>query len=108
MSYVGLRKIAGFNPAQAIISAVFENELPVDNQSKGYAVFSKVKTSKPTTAALQETYRLSEIVSPPFPTPDSAAACAFILSNGATLNKATAGLREAKKRLRSIIRLEGN
>lgn len=107
-SYVGLRKIAGFNIAQAIINAVFEHELPANNQSLGYAVFSKVNTPKPTTVALQKTYRLSGVVSPPFPVPNNDAACALVLSHGATLKNATAGFNEAKKRLRNILRSEGN
>jgi predicted ATP-grasp superfamily ATP-dependent carboligase len=107
-SYVGLRKTAGFNLAQAIINAVVEHELPANNQSLGYAVFSKVSTPKPTAIALQKTYRLNEIVSPPFPVADDDAACAVVLSHGATLKEATAGFREAKKRLRNIIRSEGN
>ena len=107
-SYVGLRKTAGFNLAQAIINAVVEHELPANNQSLGYAVFSKVSTPKPTAVALQKTYRLNEIVSPPFPVADDDAACAFVLSHGATLKEATAGFHEAKKRLRNIIRSEGN
>jgi predicted ATP-grasp superfamily ATP-dependent carboligase len=106
-SYLGLRKIVGFNPAQAIINAALENRLPANNQSRGYAVFSKVQTLKPTIAALQETYSLSGIVSPPFPVPDNDTACALVLSHGATLKEAKAELHEAKKRLRSIIRLEG-
>jgi predicted ATP-grasp superfamily ATP-dependent carboligase len=107
-SYVGLRKIGGFNPAQAIINATLENKLPANNQSRGYAVFSKVQTLKPATAALQETYSLSGVVSPPFPVADSDVACALVLSHGATLEEAKAEFHEAKKRLRSIIHLEGN
>jgi len=107
-SYVGLRKTAGFNLAQAIINAVVEHELPANNQSLGYAVFSKVSTPKPTAVALQKTYRLNEVVSPPFPVADDDAACAVVLSHGATLKEATAGFHEAKKRLRNIIRSEGN
>ncbi|MCJ7762351.1 ATP-grasp domain-containing protein [Candidatus Bathyarchaeota archaeon] len=107
-SYVGLRKIAGFNLAQAIINAVFENELPADNQSRGYAVFSKINVPKPTAVALQQTYGVSGVVSPPFPVPDNDAACALVLSHDATLKEATAGFHEAKKRLRSIMRSEGN
>ncbi len=107
-SYIGLSKTAGFNPAQSIINAVFENKLPAGNQSRGYAVFSKLSVPKPTTAALQETYRLSEIASPPFPVADDAAACALVLSHGATLKATKAGFHEAKKRLRRIIRSEGN
>ena len=106
-SYLGLRKIVGFNPAQAIINAALENELPANNQSRGYAVFSKVQTLKPTTAALQETYSLNGVVSPPFPVPDNDTACALVLSHGATLKEAKTKFHETKKSLRSIIHLEG-
>jgi len=106
-SYLGLRKIVGFNPAQAIINAALENELPANNQSRGYAVFSKVQTLKPTIAALQETYSLNGVVSPPFPVPDNDTACALVLSHGATLKEAKTEFHETKKSLRSIIHLEG-
>jgi len=103
VSYVGLRKTVGFNPAQAIINAVFDNELPANNQSRGYAVFSKLNVPKPTAAALQETHRLSSVVSPPFPVAEDAMSCAFLLAHGDTLTNAKAGLHEAKKRLHTII-----
>jgi len=106
-SYVGVRKIVAFNPAQAIINAVLEHELPMDKRSRGYAVFSKVQTPKPTTEALQETYRMDEVVSPPFPVAGNGTAYAFVLSHSATLKEARAGFHEAKKRLRSILRSEG-
>ena len=107
-SYIGLSKTAGFNPAQAIINAVFEHELPANNQSRGYAVFSKVTTPKPATEALQKTYSLGEVVSPPFPVSGNDTACALALSHGATLKEATAEFHEALKRLRNIIRSEGH
>jgi hypothetical protein len=106
-SYVGLRKVVGFNPAQAIINAVLKRELPNDNQCRGCAVFSKINVPKPTSGALQETYRLSGVISPPFPVVDYDTACTLILSHGATLKEAKAGLHETKKRLRNIIRSEG-
>jgi predicted ATP-grasp superfamily ATP-dependent carboligase len=106
-SYVGVRKIVAFNHAQAIINAVLEHELPMDKRSRGYAVFSKVKTPKPTAEALQETYRMDEVVSPPFPVSCNGTAYALVLSYSATLKEAKAGFHEAKKRLRSILRLEG-
>jgi len=107
VSYVGLRKVAGFNLAQAIISATLENKLPASSQSRGYAVFSKVITSKPTITALQKTYSMGEVVSPPFPLADNDTACALVLSSGATLQEAQSGFHEAKKRLHNIIRLGG-
>jgi predicted ATP-grasp superfamily ATP-dependent carboligase len=106
-SFIGLRKTVDFNLAQAVINSVLEHKLPANSQSRGYAVFSKLNVHKPTTAALQKTYRLSSIVSPPFPVPTNDAACAFVLSHGTTSKEATVGLHEAKKRLHTIIRSEG-
>jgi predicted ATP-grasp superfamily ATP-dependent carboligase len=107
VSYVGLRKVAGFNIAQAIVNAALESELPESNQIVGYSVFSKVSVAKPMIETLQETYSMDEVVSPPFPVSDNDAACALVSSHGATLKEAQAGFHEAKKRLRSIIRLGG-
>jgi hypothetical protein len=101
-SYVGVRKVVSFNPAQAIINSVLERELPANNQSVGYAFFSKVKTPKPTTEVLQKTYKMGELVSPPFPVPCNGTAYALVLSHRATLKEAMAGFHEAKKRLLNI------
>jgi predicted ATP-grasp superfamily ATP-dependent carboligase len=104
-SYVGVRKVVGFNPAQAIINSILERELPLSSQSAGCAFFSKVKTPKPTTEALQESYTMDEVVSPPFPVPEDGTAYAFVVSYSATLKEAKARFHEAKKRLRNIISL---
>jgi predicted ATP-grasp superfamily ATP-dependent carboligase len=101
-SYVGVRKVASFSPAQAIINSVLERELPENTQSTGYAFFSKVETSKPTAEVLQKTYGMDEVVSPPFPVSENGTAYALVLSHRATLNEALAGFHEAKKRLLSI------
>jgi predicted ATP-grasp superfamily ATP-dependent carboligase len=101
-SYVGMMKVVSFNPAQAMINAVLKRELPANNQSVGYAFFSKVETPKPTTEALQETYEMDAIVSPPFPVPCNGTAYALVLSHRATLKEAMAGFHEAKKRLLNI------
>ena len=107
-SYVGMRKTLGFNPAQALIEAVLEKELPANNQSNGYAVFSKVKTTAPTVATLQKIYRINQVISPPFPTADAETAEALVLAHGATVEEATTRFQEAKKSLCRIISLEGN
>ncbi len=107
VSYVGLRKVAGFNLAQAIVNTALENELPESNQIRGYAVFSKVNTSKPTIKTLQITYSVNSVVSPPFPVTGNDAACTLVLSSGTTLKETQAELHEAKKHLRSIIRVGG-
>jgi predicted ATP-grasp superfamily ATP-dependent carboligase len=101
-SYVGMRKVVSFNPAQAMINAVLKRELPANNQSVGYAFFSKVETPKPTTEALQETYEMDAIVSPPFPVSCNGTAYALVLSYRATLKEAMSGFNEAKKRLLNI------
>ncbi|MBN1245460.1 ATP-grasp domain-containing protein [Candidatus Bathyarchaeota archaeon] len=102
-SYVGLRRVVNFNPAQAIVNAVLKRELPRHSKSCGCTYFSKVETPNPTVDALETTYRIDEIVSPPFPVIDNGAASALIASYGATLNEATSRFREAKKRVINTI-----
>jgi predicted ATP-grasp superfamily ATP-dependent carboligase len=101
-SYVGVRKVASFNPAQALINSILKRELPENNQGVGYAFFSKVEIPKPTAEVLQKTYGMDEVVSPPFPVSDNDAASALVLSQRATLKEAMVGFHEAKKRLLSI------
>lgn len=103
-SYIGLRRVVNFNLAEAIVNAVLKRELPTDIQSYGYAFFSKVEASLPTLDALQKTYEVNEVVSPPFPVSSSGTACALVSSHGATVKAATARFREAKKRVFSITR----
>ena len=102
-SYVGLRSVVNFNPAQAIVDAVLKRELPAQIQGCGCTYFSKVETSKPTMGALQKTYGIDGVVSPPFPVADDGAASALIASHGATLNETSARFREAKKRVLNTI-----
>ena len=104
-SYIGLRRILNFNPAQAIIDAVLKNELPTEVESCGFTYFSKVKTPIPSIRALQETYMMERIVSPPFPVSERNMTSALILSHGDTLQEATVRFREAKRYIfNSIIR----
>jgi predicted ATP-grasp superfamily ATP-dependent carboligase len=98
-SYIGLRRVVNFNPAEAIVNAVLKRELPTNIQSCGYAFFSKVETPLPTIDALQKTYDINEVVSPPFPVLENGTACALVSSYGATLKAATARFREAKRRV---------
>jgi predicted ATP-grasp superfamily ATP-dependent carboligase len=102
-SYVGLRRAVNFNPAQAIVNAVLNRELPTRIQSCGCTFFSKVETPNPTINALQKTYGMKEVVSPPFPVSENGAASALMAATGATLQEATASFREAKKHVLSII-----
>ena len=102
-SYVGLRKVVCFNPAQAIINAILKCELPTNIESCGYAYFSKVNVPNPLVAALQKTYRMSDVVSPPFRLSETIAASALIASHGATLKEAKSRFSEAKKRVLNTI-----
>ena len=100
-SYVGLRQVVNFNPAQAIVASVLNRELPTQVERRGCAYFSKVETPTPTAVALQKIYGIDEVVSPPFPI--SNVTSALVASCGSTLQKATARFREAKKRLFNTI-----
>jgi predicted ATP-grasp superfamily ATP-dependent carboligase len=102
-SYVGLRRIVDFNAAQAVVDAVLKRELPAPIRSCGCTCFSKVETPKPTAGALQKTYGMDEVVSPPFPISEDGAASALVAATGVTLQDAEARLREAKKRVLRII-----
>ncbi len=102
-SYIGLRQVVNFNPAQAILNAALKRELPTNFQRCGYTYFSKVGTTDPTTTALQKLYGMNEVVSPPFPLSVNESSSALIATYGATLKKAKAKFREAKKRVLNTI-----
>lgn len=101
-SYVGLRKVALFNPAEVMLNAVLEGELPKKTSLSGYACFSKVSLPKPAASALSEIYPLKEVVSPPFPFAEAVDACSLVEAHGAKLQDAQLNLREAKERLQRI------
>jgi len=100
-SYIGLRKAVNFNPAQAIIDAVLEQVLPENVQSKGYAFFSKVRVT-PTRRVFTETYKLKEMVSPPFPIALDELAYALLAVHSDKLKNAQTAFYRAKK---SILKL---
>jgi predicted ATP-grasp superfamily ATP-dependent carboligase len=102
-SYVGLRSVVNFNPAQAIVNSVLKRELPTQVESCGCTFFSKVETPNPTMDAFQETCRMNEVVSPPFPVSESTVASALIASHGDTLQEASTRFRETKKRVLNTI-----
>jgi predicted ATP-grasp superfamily ATP-dependent carboligase len=102
-SYVGLRAVANFNPAQALIINVMKRKLPTHIENCGYAYFSKVKVPHPQIDALQKTYGMNDVVSPPFPVSANAAASALIASHGTTLKETKSKFSEAKKRVLNTI-----
>ncbi|MCX8153078.1 MAG: ATP-grasp domain-containing protein [Candidatus Bathyarchaeota archaeon] len=96
-SYVGLRRVVNFNLAEAILNAALNGELPTHVQTCGYARFSKVDLPPPALPALQATYAMSEVVTPPFPVSNSNA-CTLICVDAVTAASVSARFREAKKR----------
>ena len=102
-SYVGLRRVTNFNPAEAIVNAVIGRELPKNVQSRGYAFFSKVEVP-PHRQILKETYKLKEIVAPPFPIEGNRSAYAFIATVSASPKGAESAFYGAKKRLLKVYR----
>jgi predicted ATP-grasp superfamily ATP-dependent carboligase len=102
-SYIGLRRVANFNVAQAIVNAVLKGELPANVENDSYAYFSKEETSQPTIDLLEKTYGLKDVAAPPFPVSANGKACALVASHGATLNQAMSRFRASRKRLDSII-----
>ena len=98
-SYIGLRRVVNFNPADAIVNAVLKRQLPASLQTCGYALFSKVALPPPTSAALQEIYGINEVVAPPFPLSGNSTAYALISAYGATVKATASKFREAKNRV---------
>ncbi len=101
-SYVGLRKVADFNPAEAIFKAVVKGELPKNPLIKGYSCFSKIPISHLSPLIYKKMDKMVEVVSPPFPSADAELSYALVQSIGNTLERASFGLQQAKKRLKTI------
>jgi predicted ATP-grasp superfamily ATP-dependent carboligase len=100
-SYFGLRKVANFNPAQAIIQAVLKNVLPKNAQCSGFSCFAKVPVNPPTPPIWQKICSLAEVAAPPFPL-GTATAYALVESRGETFLEAQRKLSEAETTFQSI------
>jgi len=102
-SYVGLRRVVNFNPAEAIVDAVIGRKLPKNVQSRGYSFFSKVEVP-PRPQIIEETYKLKEVVSPPFPIEGNKSAYALIATVSTSPKGAESAFYRAKKRLLNLYR----
>ena len=107
-SYVGIRKTLTLNLMQATIDSILNRKVVAKQKSLGYARFGKVKTRKPTNAALAQTFTMPEVVSPPFPIASKGATYAFLCAQGATLEQAKQNFSKAKKHLQNTLRNGGN
>ena len=81
-SYVGLRQVADFNVAEAIINAAVGGKLPEKPKMRGIACFEKTSIPKPALGAYRRAIRVNGVVSPPFPLTDSTDAAALIMGYG--------------------------
>ena len=106
-SYLALRMVSGFNPAQALVDSVLERKLPVDCETMGYGCFEKVKTIKPRKTCLPQTYGLEGVFSPPFPVSNDDSAYALVVSHGNTLQEASLRLERNKRGLLSSLHGKG-
>jgi tyramine---L-glutamate ligase len=98
-SYVGLRKVAPFNVAQAMLNASLTSELPKSAQTHGYTCFSKIAVPNPTPAAFRACSTISEVASPPFPLGENGKSVALVQSLRKTKQAAVVGLQKAEKQL---------
>ena len=101
-SYVGLRKVIGFNVAEAMVDAVVNCKHPARHETLGYVCFSKIETPTPTPLAFQKIAMSSTVISPPFPLNENNKAYTLVFGNGESLAVAQERLEEAKKYLLSI------
>jgi predicted ATP-grasp superfamily ATP-dependent carboligase len=97
-SYVGLRRVTNFNPAEAIVDATIGRKLPKNVQTRGYSFFSKIEVPPPH-LNIEETYKLKEIISPPFPIRENKSAYALIATVSTSPKGAESAFYSAKKRL---------
>lgn len=100
-SYVGLRKVAVFNPAQALVNASLRRKLPKSNPLRGYSLFKKVKVP-PRSQIIAETYKLKEVISPPFPIKGNKSAYALLVTSSTSPKGAKSALYRAKRSLLTL------
>jgi len=102
-SYVGLRRVASFNPAEAIVDATIRRKLPKNVQSRGYSFFSKVEVP-PRPQIITEAYKLEDVISPPFPIKGNKSAYALIAAVSISHRGAESAFYRTKKRLLDLYR----
>ena len=102
-SYVGLRKVANFNIAEALINSVVLGKLPAKTEIHGFSCFSKQQTPKPTMAEYQKASKLASIVTPPFPLKGNTESYALLIGSAENVEIACSASEEAKEKLKDII-----
>lgn len=102
-SYVGLRRVVGFNPAEAIVDAVVRRRLLKNVKTRGYAFFSKVAVLS-CLLSLAETCKLTGVVSPPFPVEENKPAYALVAATSTSPDGAKSAFYRNKRCLLSHCR----
>lgn len=100
-SYIGLNRAINFNPAEAIVNATLQQKLPKNVQYIGYTLFSKVEVAS-NSHNIAETYKLKDVISPPFPIDHNKPAVGLIASSSISSKGAQTAFYRAKKRLLKI------
>jgi len=100
-SYVGLKRAVNFNPAEAISDAVIRRKLPTHVQKRGYVFFSKVEVPL-YPQIIVETYKLKNVLSPPFPIEENKSAYALVATSSRSHRGAQSAFYRTKTRLLSL------
>jgi len=100
-SYIGLNKAINFNPAEALVNATIKRKLPKNVQYRGYTFFSKVEVAS-NSDNITKTYKIKDVISPPFPIENTKPAVALIASSSISRIGAQTAFYRAKKRLLKI------
>jgi predicted ATP-grasp superfamily ATP-dependent carboligase len=101
VSYIGLSRAMNFNPAEAIVDSIIKGKLPKNVHKKRFVYFSKVKFPF-VPKILAETYKLREVISPPFPVGMNKTSFALIASSSRTSRGAQTAFYRAKKNFLSL------
>ncbi len=101
-SYVGLRKVANFNIAEALINSAVLGKLPSETEIHGFSCFSKQQIPTPTMEEYQKASKFASIVSPPFPLKGNTESYALAIGYGENVEIACSASEEAKKQLQDI------
>ncbi|MEM0253422.1 MAG: ATP-grasp domain-containing protein [Thermoproteota archaeon] len=105
-SYVGLRRVVGFNPAQSIINAVFCGESPSICEVRGFSAFQKVKIQNLRRKSSIDVYGMENVLTPPIEL--GGFTYAFIEAYGSTPHSALNKLYRVRKGLMQRIYGEGS
>lgn len=98
-SFVGLRRVLGFNVADALLSAVTKQQLPSLVEPEGACCFVKCPVPVPSLAEFAKICADPAVTAPPFPLNNTDRSCALLEATAPTTQQATEALLQAKKRL---------